>query len=164
MIRRVKVEASEYATFMDFMATTGLRYEEAINSWNLIIQLAGENKLRMRSWSIIGFKGIFIRRTKKAFISFVPKDLINEIVKYRPLTFNVLRKRIQRRRLKLRFGDIRELHASVLTKYLREREIDFLHGRTSTSVFMRNYFNPAWIQDLKNRALEGAHELLKVLS
>ena len=31
-VRRVKEETPEYAVFMDFMATTGLRYEEAVNS------------------------------------------------------------------------------------------------------------------------------------
>jgi hypothetical protein len=34
-------------------------------------------------------------------------------------------------------------------------EIDFLQGRTSASVFMRNYFNPALISDLKERVFKG---------
>ncbi|MBS7653962.1 MAG: hypothetical protein QXU95_02175 [Candidatus Bathyarchaeia archaeon] len=38
---------------------------------------------------------------------------------------------------------------------MRESEIDFLQGRISASIFMRNYFNPAWISDLKSRALES---------
>lgn len=43
----------------------------------------------------------------------------------------------------MRFGDVREVWASVMPKHLRQPEIDFLQGRVSTSVFMRNYFNPA---------------------
>jgi len=39
-------------------------------------------------------------------------------------------------------------------------EIDFLHGRVSASVFMRNYFNPAWITDLAQRTLKAIEEIL----
>jgi hypothetical protein len=46
---------------------------------------------------------------------------------------------------------------------LKESEIDFLHGRVSTSVFMRNYFNPALIGDLKERVFKAVAEL-KLLS
>ena len=46
---------------------------------------------------------------------------------------------------------MREAHATFMTKYLRPSEIDFLHGRVSSSIFMRNYFNPALINDLKER-------------
>jgi hypothetical protein len=44
-------------------------------------------------------------------------------------------------------------------KYLKEAEIDFLQGRVSGSVFMRNYFNPALIDDLKQRVLNGIAEI-----
>ena len=42
-------------------------------------------------------------------------------------------------------------------------EIDFLQGRVSSSVFMRNYFNPAWITDLRERTLKAAEEILAKL-
>jgi len=166
-VRRVKEEAPEYAVLMDFMVATGLRYEEAVNSWNLIIKLAGKNqlnqyyKLENEALEHFRFKDLFLRRSKKAFISFVSKGLIAKIVESKPLTLNVLPNRIKRRKLKLRFGDIREFHASILTKHLRQPEIDFIHGRISTNVFMRNYFNPAWIQDLKERTLESAEDILR---
>jgi len=41
-----------------------------------------------------------------------------------------------------------------MTKYLKESEINFLHGRVSASIFMQNYFNPAWISDLKEYSRE----------
>ena len=46
-----------------------------------------------------------------------------------------------------------------MTKYLNPAEIDFLQGRVSASVFMRNYFNPALIEDLKERVFKGISEL-----
>ena len=166
-IRQVKAIVPDHAAFLDLMAATGLRFEEAINSWNLIIRL-GENRLgeyyKSETLEHFRFKELFIRRTKKAFISFVPIGLIKRIVKAHPLTRSMIVKKIQRRGLRLRFGDIREYHASYLTKYLRPPEIDFLHGRISTSVFMRNYFNPAWIKDLKERTLRAAEEILKKIA
>ena len=168
-IRRVKEAVPDYAVFMDFIAATGLRYKEAVNSWNLIIMLAGEGRLgdyyRVENEVLehFRFKETFIRRSKKAFISFTPEGLIREVAESKPLTLDTLQNRVKRRGLRLRFGDIREFHASILTKYLRQPEIDFLHGRVSTSVFMRNYFNPAWISDLRDRTLKAAKEILKIL-
>ena len=57
--------------------------------------------------------------------------------------------------------DVREAHASFMTKHLQQPEIDFIHGRVSTNVFMRNYFNPALIGDLKARALKGIQEMVR---
>ena len=76
------------------------------------------------------------------------------------LTKDTIKKRLQRKKLGLRFSDIRELYASYSVKHLRQQEIDFLQGRVSSSVFMQNYFNPIWIADLKVRALENVRELL----
>ncbi|HEX69428.1 MAG TPA: hypothetical protein ENG10_03950 [Candidatus Bathyarchaeota archaeon] len=61
--------------------------------------------------------------------------------------------------MKSRFGDVREVHGTFLTKYLRQPEIDFLHGRVSTNVFMQNYFNPALISDLKERVFKAIKEI-----
>jgi hypothetical protein len=83
-IKQVKTVCSELRGFMDFMATTGLRFDEAIQSHNLIIKLSRDNELE-KYYSIdrevlehFQFKEIFLRRTKKAFISFVPKNLSKE--------------------------------------------------------------------------------------
>ena len=105
------------------------------------------------------FKEVFIRRTKKAFVSFIPKELVLKVSKNRPLNLYSVQSKVRRRCKRLAFGDIREVHATLSTKHLRESEIDFLHGRVSTSVFMRNYFNPALISDLKERMFKTIEEL-----
>ncbi len=76
------------------------------------------------------------------------------------ITKDVLPCRLKRAGIKRRFGDIRELYGSLLTRTHSESEINFLHGRVSTGVFMRNYFNPAWISDLQERTLKAASEIL----
>jgi len=45
-----------------------------------------------------------------------------------------------------------------------ESEINFLHGRIGTSVFMQNYFNIAWIRDLKKRLFAGIKQILEEIS
>jgi intergrase/recombinase len=166
-VRKVKAMVPEYAAFMDFMAATGLRYLEAVDSWNLVVQLAKKGQLgdyykaENAVLEHFRFKQVFIRKSKKAFISYVPRTLVEEVSESKPLTVDLLVNRIKRRGLKRRFGDIREYNGSVLTEFLREPEIDFLHGRISTSVFMRNYFNPVWITDLKERTLKAVNSILE---
>ena len=88
------------------------------------------------------------------------KDLIRRISDNRKtLTKFAIQSRLKRRTHQVRFGDIREIHGTLLTRYLGVGEIDFLHGRVSTGVFMRNYFNPALIGDLQARALKGILEI-----
>ena len=65
--------------------------------------------------------------------------------------------------MKQGFSEIREVYASLAVKTLRQPEIDFLQGRVSSNVFMRNYFNPNWIDDLKKRVLDHADIMLKLV-
>ena len=166
-IRKVKREKPSLTDFMDFMAITGLRFIEAIGSYNLIVDLAKEGRLseyykeEKEVLEHFRFKEVFIRRTKKAFISFVPKALVEAISRNMPLTRSYAIS-VRKKGFRLRFGDVREAHGTFLTEYLRESEIDFLHGRVSANVFMRNYFNPALITDLKERVFKGIEDL-KVL-
>jgi hypothetical protein len=165
-IRLAKRECPDFDEFMDLMLATGLRFEEGVNCYNLIVELSKEGKLKdyydseREILEHFKFKDIFMRRTKKAFISFVPKELIERISENRKaLTKFAIQSRLKRRTHHVRFGDIREIHGTLLTRYLGIAEIDFLHGRVSTSVFMRNYFNPALIGDLQARALKGIQEI-----
>ena len=166
-IRQVKTIRPELSDFMDLIGVSGLRFAEAVNSYNLIIDLASQGRLNdyydceKRTLEHYKFKTRFIRKSKKAFISFVPRDLVKRVSAHKTISSNAIQKQVQRAELHSRFGDIREAHSSYLTKYLRQAEIDFLHGRVSASVFMKNYFNPSLIVDLQERtfkAIEGISE------
>ena len=151
--------------FVEFTAVTGLRLSEAINSWNLI-DADDYYDQKLQALEHFKFKNVFLRRTKKVFISFVPEDLIERIREMHgrvKLTETIVKKRIQRRGLRMRFGDLREYWATFMTKWLNPAEIDFLQGRVSASVFMRHYFNPALISDLKERTLKGIDRLRRTL-
>jgi len=167
-IKQIKTQCPDLNNFMDLMLTTGLRFEEAIESYNLIIKLSLENKIEeyynheKELLEHYKFKALFLRRTKKAFVSFVPQDLINKIA-YSKKTYakQCIKSKVRRKTKRIRFSDIREIHGTLLAKTLGSAEIDFLHGRVSTSVFMRNYFNPAWITDLKERTFKATNNIIE---
>ena len=166
-ILEVKEARPDLDSFMDLIAISGLRFVESWNSYNLIVKLDKEGKLgdyykeEAMVLEHFQFKDVFIRNSKKAFISWVPPDQVNQIKSESKLTStDSVQKLIQKKGLKLRFGDVREAHASFMTKFLRPEEIDFLHGRVSANVFMRNYYNPRLVGDLRERALKGVEEIL----
>jgi hypothetical protein len=166
-IREVKLRAPELSEFIDLLAVTGLRLNEAVECYNLIIDLESQSKLDgyykadRQVLEHFRFKETFLRGSKKAFISFAPAELVERVSRGGKLEYGRVQKLATNRVGRQRFADVRELHASLMTKWLRESEIDFLHGRVSSSVFMRNYFNPAWIGDLEDRVLAGARDILK---
>ena len=170
-IRQVKEKRPDLNSFMDLMAVTGMRLVEAVNCYNLIIKLSREGKLNeyydsdKEILQHYKFKELFLRKGKKTFISFVPKEIVEEISIEAPLKSHwSIEKRVKKAGLPVRFSDIREVHGSVLTRYLREAEINFIHGRVGTSVFMENYFNPAWISDLKERMFKAIEEIQNKIS
>ena len=98
------------------------------------------------------FKDICFRRGKKVYISFVPESMIRRMYKKEPIKSTVaVQNKVRKKGLKARFSDIRETHTTYSTKYLKGNEIDFLHGRATRNIFMKNYFNPDLIKDLKTR-------------
>jgi intergrase/recombinase len=166
-IRKVKSCAPELSEFMDLLAATGLRLNEAVECHNLIIDLAPQGRLGdyykadRRVLEHFRFKETFLRGSKKAFISFAPAELVGRISRGGKLEYGRVQKLATNRVGRQRFADVRELHGTLMTKWLRESEIDFLHGRVSSSVFMRNYFNPAWIGDLEGRAIRGIKRIME---
>ena len=165
-IKQVKSARPDLSEFVELMAITGLRLVEAVESYNLIIKPSKEARLNEYYNSDNGilehfkFKQIFFRRSKKAFISFVPVELVQRIGQKKLLTSPVaVQNLVRKKSLKMRFADIRETHATFMTKYLKDNEIDFVHGRVTSNIFMRNYFNPSLISDLKERALQAIDEI-----
>jgi len=160
----VKRKVPRLSIFIDFMISTGLRKGEALNSYNLIIDLFNRNRITEyysnETLEHFRFYNMFIRPTKKAFISFIHEDIVDKVARSEKLTNSIVNKLLQRRGISLKFSDIRELWASHMTKYLSQPEIDFLQGRISANVFMTNYFNVLLVDDLKQRCLRGIKNLL----
>jgi hypothetical protein len=164
----VKEACPDYSVFMDFIAITGLRLTEAINSFNLIISLTKEGSLTQKYFNVdfgflehFRFKETFIRSCKKAFVSYVPLEMLELIGKQKSVSFNHFKnKELEKKHIPQRFSDVRENQASFVTRWLTPAEIDLIHGRATKSVFMANYFNPKLVADLKNRASQAAQPIL----
>ncbi|MEM3628872.1 MAG: integrase [Candidatus Bathyarchaeia archaeon] len=170
-VKKVKMELPEYSDFMDFVAVTGMRLNEAIESWHMLRTIGNLNDYYDTEKEILLNYKIpekFMRKGKKSFIVFVPRSMVEKIRNdYQPVIISrhQVRKRIVKRLgFEPKFSDLREAHASIMTKYLNQNEIDFIQFRVGTSVFMQNYFNPALISDLKQRVFEGIAEIQAKLS
>lgn len=179
-IRDVKRTFGYLSLFMDFIAVSGLRFGEAVHSYNLIISeakargvslvLDETGKHRMQGYydfeksalEHFWFKELFLRHTKKAFISFVPREMVLRICRSIPLSASSIQNTVKRK-LPLRFSDVREAHGTFMTKFLKSSEVDFIHGRITSTVFMQHYFNLALIHDLEARVFRGVAELQELI-
>ena len=164
--KTVRERFPRFAVFIEFVTVSGLRLVEALDSYNLIIDLNQKGRLteyykaEKESLEHFRFKEIFIRNNKKAFLSFVPRELIEKVsTQKEKFTASLIYDCIKRQGVKPRFNDLREYYATFMTRFLSQSEIDFLQGRVSGSVFMRNYFNPALISDLKERVFNGIADI-----
>ena len=169
-IKQGREKIPEIRNLLELMAISGLRLIEAIECTNLIIALSSDGTLHTyyneekQVLEHFRFKERFIRNSKKVFISFIPKDLVQRLSNDKPLKYSRVQKLASWHLKKLRFGDIRELHGSILTKHLSQPEIDFLHGRVGINVFMSNYFNVNLISDLKERIFNAISDIRKQIS
>jgi hypothetical protein len=152
--------------FVKFLAITGLRKNEAITSFNMIIELNREGKLceyYNEELSVLEhFKyKIFLRRTKNAYISFVSKELINQICNSQPVTYNAIHCRFARRKIKLRLKELRSYHNSFLRKNgVISELVDILAGRVPKTVFCRRYLG----EDVKALSVKILEVLPKLWS
>jgi len=145
----------EYSRAIVFDLATGLRIGEACKSINLLSEVSNyfnEEFSMLEHWK---FPGLFLRRTKNAYISFVPKDLVMREIS--PLiTVDRLKKALRKHGLPNRLMSIRKLHGTVLRESSIPSEVvDLLHGRISESVFLRHYYRPDILHDIREKVLKA---------
>ena len=151
--------------YLKFVALTGIRKSEALESFNLIIQLYKLGRLdayydqELCVLEHFKFKEKFLRRTKNVYISFVPEKLVLEIVKSRPVTYEAITKRLRRRGLETRINELRDYYATFMVRHgLIREEVDLLQGRIPPNIFIRHYWSPSF-KDLRDRTLKAVRQL-----
>ena len=151
--------------YLKFVLLSGLRRTEAIRSFNLIIKLYRRNDLSIYYDEALSclehfkFKDIFLRNTKNCYISFTPKTLIDNICNSKPVTYEAIRKKLQRRKIPTRINELRDYWSSFMVRHgLIKEEVDLLQGRVPPDVFIRHYWTPSF-KDLKNRTLKAVKQL-----
>jgi hypothetical protein len=156
--------------FLRFLLLTGIRKNEAIESFNLIIDSYKQNKLNEyynEELSILEHYRYrqFLRPTKNCYISIVPKDLIYKIANSSKVSYNAIRKRLFSNNLSVRIKELRSYWASYMVKnrILISEEADICQGRIPRSVFARHYLKEN-IGELSNRILVALAELEKTIN
>jgi hypothetical protein len=135
---------SSYSRILIYGTLTGLRPTETFQSIG-IIQSEVSNYLNRDNGILEHYKfpSVFIRNSKKAFISIVNENIIQLANESHNCGYNALRNYLVKRGLELKMGHCRKIFATYLRLNGIELEvIDLLQGRIPKSVFVRHYFRP----------------------
>jgi intergrase/recombinase len=157
----------KYSAVLVFAAVTGLRPEEAFKSVRLISELAEAGRLesylnsKLNMLEHFRFPDLFLRGNKNAYISFVPESVLKLILAVKPrVSSNGLRKALKKTGLKVRIKDLRKLFATtVRDNDVPEEVVDLLQGRIPQSIFLRHYYKPELLKDVRERVLKAVEAI-----
>ncbi len=159
------LDDNDLTLYLEFVLMSGLGKSEAINSFNLMIELHDKKKLNeyyneeLSTIEHFRHPDMFFRRTKNVFISMITKHRAMQIVQCEPVTYEMIRKRLYRRGLNVRIRNLRDYYATFMVRHgLIKEEVDLLQGRISKSIFVRHYWSPA-ISELRQRVFKALKEL-----
>jgi intergrase/recombinase len=109
------------------------------------------------------FPNIFLRRTKKAFVSLVNDEMLDLVnAQKESLNYDKIRLTFLRNNQKFYMSYCRKVFATFLRNEGIEPElIDLLQGRIPNSVFVRHYYRPDSSKfDVIREKLTKLHELI----
>ena len=151
--------------FVKFLLQSGLRTSEGINSFNQTIELSKEGKLsdyydsELNVLCHFKYPKVFIRRTKACYITFIKPEFLNEIAASKPVTYSSLRKRLEHRKMRLRFNELRDYFGTNLLNHgILEAEINLCQGRIPVDIFIRHYWSPK-LKELGDRVLSATAKM-----
>jgi intergrase/recombinase len=155
----------QIAQIIKFACLTGLRPSEVVESVRLLNSELSTGRQyynpQRQALEHFRFPDIFLRQTKKAYISFVSPeilDVIKSLTSKRLPTYNAIRLAIYKRGIKCDMRYCRKLFASHLIKSgIDSTTVDMLQGRVGKSVLVRHYQTPD--STLADRVLQALHEL-----
>ena len=153
-----------------FAILTGLRSSEVLESVRLLNTARDSERSyyynpERQALEHFRFPEIFIRRTKKAFISFVTPEML-DIVKlsvYRKVTYNQIRLACRKSGINSMYMHYtRKIFASWLRHSgIQPEIIDLLQGRVSQSILTRHYLAPK--PSFKEEVLQALEKLQRQL-
>jgi intergrase/recombinase len=138
---------------------------EAINSFNKVIELSREHRLNeyydegLSCLCHFKYPKTFIRGTKNCFITFIGQGFLDEIAKSKPLSYHSIRKRLEHKKIRLRFNELRDYFGTYMLQHgLLEQEVNLLQGRIPVSIFIRHYWSPK-LRELGDRVFKAIETL-----
>jgi intergrase/recombinase len=172
MIERIKEIAQKLPTQMGqiirFGTLTGLRPAEIIESVRLINDKEAfptyydSDRMILQHFK---FPDIFLRQTKKAFLSFMTPLMVENVsnMKKFHVTYSAIRHACNRKGIACDLHLCRKVFASHLrNEGIQPEVVDILQGRVSQSVLTRHYLVPS--QSLKDDVLQALEKLQRQLS
>ena len=159
----------KYSTVLALACVTGMRPEEACKSANLLSDLSEAGRLndylnsQLNMLEHFRFPGLFIRGCKNCYLSFVPTEVLNQVLSAKPkVTVNALRKALQKAGLPIRIKDLRKLFATtVRDSGVSEEVIDLLQGRIPQNVFLRHYYKPDLLKSVREQVLAAIKSIIE---
>ena len=163
--KAINVLSDNEKLYLRFMLLSGVRKNEGILSFNMIITLNKQNKLNeyfnSETSVLEHFKyKQFLRNTKNVYISIIPKELISEITNSKPISYPMIRKRLEKNNLRVRIKELRSYWSSFMVKnrILITEEADLCQGRIPKSVFAKHYLKES-LKELSGRVVKGLENL-----
>jgi hypothetical protein len=154
----------EYGNCLIYCLLTGLRPDEACKSI-FLIHTDLENYLNRDTMTLEHFKypGIFLRRTKKAYVSILTDKILEIAMESGCFSYNAIRMKIRKTKTEMKMAYSRKIFATDLRMNGIEQEtIDLLQGRIPKSVFARHYFRLGLDYQKKIRMqLDSLYQMLK---
>jgi hypothetical protein len=147
--------------YLRFMLLSGVRAMEGVKAFNLIVKLGSkytEEYYNENTGFLEHFKypELFLRRSKNAYVTAVPRELLDNISTSSKISYNAIDKRLDRAGLRMRVKQLRSFYATKMREMgLLSEQIDLIQGRVGKSIFLQHYFK----QDAK---LLG-HKILELL-
>ena len=140
-----------YTDVLVFDTLTGLRPDESCQSIALL-QSGADKYLNRESMVLEHYKhpDIFIRRTKKAYVSIVDENTLALAKGAHNGGYNALRLKVKHSGLDMNMAYCRKIFSTYLRMNGIESElIDLLQGRIPKTVFARHYFRPDFDKDVQ---------------
>ena len=175
MLQRIKemirVLPENMSRIVKYGCLVGLRASEVLESVRLLA--SGETEPVRRYYNPercalehFRFPQIFIRQTKKAYISFITKEQLSAIgilgCKTHVPTLNAITLACKRKGIKMEMYLSRKIFASHLIQSgIDYNTVDLLSGRVPPSVLARHYQSPS--NDLRNRVLSAVEKLQRTI-
>jgi intergrase/recombinase len=145
-----------------FNTLVGLRPDEACKAIQ-IIQKEEDNYVRKDLMILEHYKfpDIFIRRTKKAYITILTDSILDLAKQSANCGYNALRLAVKRKKLDMNMAYCRKIFATYLRTHGIEQEIiDLLQGRAPRSVFARHYFRPNFNYDKIRIVIDSLYDII----
>ena len=146
--KAIDILAPNERLFLKYVLLSGLRREEAILSFNLLASKSVSDYYNEQTGFLEHFKikdkngkFLFLRNSKNAYVSAIPKSVILEISNAQQIGYHKVVKILNKYGLNSRLQELRSFYATNMrTMGLLSEQVDIMQGRVNGGIFLQYYF------------------------